>query len=145
MYVGGMCMIGEDVSAFSDRGILHMANFEGPTRTHQSSNSLSSALHFGPWRVSLQDHPVDYVFIFLGPRGGWHSWVAYRHPAILQQKWVYRTRFQSYRFLHYILRQLFLWFVTRLPSQEDQEPHLKHIFIPWTNIYQGPTVPLALF
>ena len=49
--VGGgvvACMIGENVCTFGDRGILKMENFEGTTRTHQSSNSSSSALHFGP-------------------------------------------------------------------------------------------------
>lgn len=42
------CVIGEDVCARSDRGVLDyfMANLEGTTRTHQSSNSSSSYLWF---------------------------------------------------------------------------------------------------
>lgn len=46
MWVGAY-MIGENVCTFSDRGILKMENFKGTTRTHQSSSSFSSALHFG--------------------------------------------------------------------------------------------------
>lgn len=62
-------MIGEDACAFGDREVLDYLHdkFRGTTRTHQCSNSSPSALRFGPGRVSLQNHHVDYVFVFLEP------------------------------------------------------------------------------
>lgn len=47
-------MIGEDVSAFSDRGILHMANFEGPTNLQIVSHLPSILVLEGfPSRTTL--------------------------------------------------------------------------------------------
>ena len=87
--------------------LTHTENLEGTARTHQSSNSSSSALHFSPSEVSLQAHPVDDTFIFLGPVRGWHYRAAYCHPlTTLQWKLVSqisRESLLSYHFLHCIL------------------------------------------